>query len=151
MKHIMKYSLIIVIGLSLPYMLYGDCGKQCGGNCMGDKADAFVQSVPENMMYLISAEDVAAALENGDDIAVIDIRPSDHYNNGYINGSLNIPLPALVDQIKMVPEGKKLVVVCTLDTNSAFAVAILQMHGYDAWIMQGGVPGWEDAGESLVK
>jgi rhodanese-related sulfurtransferase len=151
MKNIMKYSFILIIGLSIPYMLYGQCLKECGGNCMAEKADAFAQSVPEKMMYLLSVDDVAKAMENGEDLAVIDIRPPDHYNNGHIKGSMNIPLPVLVEQIEKVPEGKKLAVVCALDTNSAFAVAILQMYGFDAWIMQGGVSGWEEMGKSLVK
>ena len=151
MNTIMKYSLILVIGVALPYLLYGDCSGKCGGNCLAEQADEFVQSVPENMMYLISVEDASVAMENGEAIAVIDIRPPDHYNNGHIKGSLNIPLPVLVDQIEKVPEDKKLVVVCALDTNSAFAVAILQLYGYDAWILEGGVPGWEEMGKALVK
>jgi len=151
MKHVTRFALIMALAFALPYVLYADCPGKCSGNCMSEKAGAFVKSVPENMLYLISVEDVAMALEQGEDMVVLDVRPSDHYSKGHIEGSLNVPLPKLVDHIEKVPKGKKLAVVCTMDTNSAFAVAILQMHGYDAWILQGGVPGWEEAGQSLVK
>ena len=151
MKDVMKYSIIMVIALSLPHMLYGDCGKDCNGNCMGEKAGTFVKAVPENMMYLMSAKDVAMSLEKGEDLVVLDIRPPEHYNNGHIKGALHIPLTMLVDKLDKIPQDKKVAVVCAMDTNSAFAVAILQMHGFDAWIVEGGVPGWVATGKPLVK
>jgi rhodanese-related sulfurtransferase len=119
---------------------------------MQEKADEFLKSVPENMMYLITAMDVAEAMEMGKgNLVVLDIRPPQHYNNGHIKGSLHVPLTMLVDKVKELPTDKKIAVVCAMDTNSAFAVAVLRMHGFDAWIMEGGVPGWVKAGKALVK
>lgn len=151
MKHIIKYSIIIMAVLALPYMLYGDCTGNCSGDCLAENADAFVKSVPDRMMYLVSANDVAMALEKGEDLVVLDIRPPEHYKNGHIKGALHIPLIMLIEKLDKIPEGKRVAVVCAMDTNSAFAVAILQMHGYDAWIMEGGVPGWVATGKPLVK
>ena len=119
---------------------------------MQKKADEFLKSVPENMMYMVSAKDVAKAMEMGEgNLVVLDIRPPQHYDNGHIKGSLHIPLTMLVDEVKKLPTDKKIAVVCAMDTNSAFAVAVLRMHGFDAWIMEGGVPGWVKAGKALVK
>jgi rhodanese-related sulfurtransferase len=112
----------------------------------------FLGSVPNNMMYLISPADLAEGMENmPDDWVILDIRPPAHYNNGHIQGAMNIPLPYLIAEMEKIPNGKKVAVVCAMDTNSAFAVAILQMLGYDAWIVEGGVPGWVKMGMSLEK
>lgn len=112
----------------------------------------FLGSVPNNMMYLISPGDLAEGMKNmPDDWVVLDIRPPVHYNNGHIKGAMNIPLPYLIAEMEKIPTGKKVAVVCTMDTNSAFAVAILRMLGYDAWIVEGGVPGWVKMGMSLEK
>jgi len=135
----------------VPYGLFGQCGNKCGGDCMAEKAETFVKSVPDNMLYLLSAQDLAMALEKGEDLIVLDIRPPDHYNGGHIKGSLHIPLIMLMDKMDKIPQDKKIAVVCALDTNSAFAVAILQMYGFDAWIVEGGVPGWVRLGKTLSK
>jgi rhodanese-related sulfurtransferase len=112
----------------------------------------FLGSVPNNMMYLISPADLADGMKNApDDWVVLDIRPPAHYNNGHIQGAMNIPLPYLIAEMESIPNGKKVAVVCTMDTNSAFAVAILRMLGYDAWIVDGGVPGWVKMGMPLEK
>jgi len=51
----------------------------------------------------------------------------------------------------MVPEDKTIAVVCTFDTNSAFAVAAMRIFGdRDAWVVVGGIPAWVDAGRELV-
>jgi rhodanese-related sulfurtransferase len=51
----------------------------------------------------------------------------------------------------MVPTDKKIAVVCTYDTNSAFAVSVMRIIGdRDAWVVVGGVPAWEEAGRELI-
>ncbi len=57
----------------------------------------------------------------------------------------------LVEKLDSVPTGRKIAVVCSLDTNSAFGVAVLRMHKRDAWIAEGGVYAWERLGRELVK
>jgi len=144
MKRRMASVIILLALLAMPAVMYGEDLKE--------KADAFVKSVPENMMYIMLARVVAAGVDAGDPSwVVLDIRPPQHYNNGHIKGSLHIPLTELVGRMNEIPKGKKIAVFCAMDTNSAFAVAILRMYGYDAWIVEGGVPGWVKLGKPLEK
>ena len=138
-------SVIILLALfAMPAAMYGED--------LTEKADAFVKSVPQNMSYITLARVVAAGVEAGDPSWVIlDIRPPQHYESGHIKGSLHIPLTDLIGRMKEIPKNKKIAVVCAMDTNSAFAVAILRMYGYDAWIFEGGVPGWVKLGKPLEK
>lgn len=115
-------------------------------------AEKFLTSVPDHKMFLMPIKDLAAALKEMDaKVAVLDIRPPEHFNNGHIKGSMHIPLPMLVKEMKKIPAGKKIAVVCALDTNSAFAVAVLRMMGHDAWIVDGGIGGWVKMGMPLEK
>lgn len=147
-----KLLMIAVVIMALPALMNAQCGGKCSGTCVLEKADTFVKSVPENMMYLISVEKLSDMIESGKtDFVVLDVRPPQYYEAGHIKGTMNIPLPMLVEKMNTVSKDKTVAVVCTIDTNSAFAVAVLQMNGYNAWIVEGGIPGWENSGRPLVK
>ena len=152
MKLAPKLLIIAVAIMVLPALMNAQCPGKCTGACVQTKADAFVKSVPEQMMYLMSTEKLAEMVDAGNkDFVIVDIRPPKHYEKGHIKGSMHIPLPMLVEKMDAIPDGKKVAVVCSMDTNSAFAVAVLAMNGHDAWIVEGGISGWEKLGRELVK
>ncbi|NYT02198.1 MAG: rhodanese-like domain-containing protein [Methanosarcinales archaeon] len=119
-------------------------------DCMA-AADEFMMSLPDSGFYLMEVEDLIAMVEAEDEgFMILDVRPADSYAAGYIPGSVNIPDPELIARMDEVPADKMIAVVCQLDTNSAFAVAMLRVFGdRDAWIVNGGVTAWEDAGKEL--
>lgn len=122
------------------------------GNEIEKSADKFLRAVPQNTMFLMPVKNVVSALEAKDaNLVVLDVRSPAQYSNGHIKGALNIPLTMVVKEMKRIPAGKEIAVVCSLDTNSAFAVATLRMLGYNAWIVDGGVPGWVRMGLPLEK
>ena len=152
MKLAHKLLIIAVAIMAIPALMNAECPGKCSGVCVMEKGDTFVKSVPENMMFLMSAEKIAEMIDAGKmHFVVLDIRPPKSYSEGHIEGSMNIPLTMLVDKINSIPKDKRIAVVCTIDTNSAFAVAVLRMNGYNAWVVEGGVPGWEKSGLPLVK
>jgi rhodanese-related sulfurtransferase len=152
MRLVGKLGIIAIVFMALPALLNAECPGGCPGDCVTEEADAFLKSVPENMMYLMSADKLAEMIDAGKmHFMVLDVRPPQSYEKGHIQGSMNIPLPMLVEKMNSIPKDKRISVVCTIDTNSAFAVAVLRMNGYNAWIVEGGIPGWEQSGRSLVK
>lgn len=152
MKLASRLIIIAVAIMVLPTFMNAQCTGKCDGTCLRTKAEAFVKSVPENEMYLMSVEDLAEMVDAGkSEFVILDIRPIKHYEGGHIKGAMNVPLPMVVSKLDSIPNGKKIAVVCALDTNSAFAVAVLRMNGRDAWIVEGGVFAWEGLGRPLVK
>ncbi len=144
MRRRILFGIILVALLAIPATIYGAD--------LEEKADAFLKSIPVNMMYLLNPRTLTAGIDAGDmSWVIVDIRPPQHYDNGHIKGSLHIPLTELAGRMKEIPKDRKIAVVCAMDTNSAFAVAILRMYGYDAWIVEGGVPGWVKIGKPLEK
>jgi len=124
--------------------------EMMGDDCMA-AADEFMMSLPDNGFYLLPMEDLIAKVEAEEEgFMILDVRPAELYAAGHIPGSINIPDPELVSRMSEVPADTMIAVVCQLDTNSAFAVAMLRVFGdYDAWIVSGGVPAWEAAGKEL--
>lgn len=122
------------------------------------KADAFVMSLPDNGFYRMEMTEVIDSVDAGDEsLLILDVRPAALYDAGHIPDSVSIPLTALVQSdlvagMNFIPVDKKIAVVCTYDTNSAYAVSILRIFGYsrDAWVVVGGVPAWVEAGRELV-
>jgi len=152
MKLASRLVIIAIAIMALPVFVNAQCTGKCDGTCLRTKADAFVKSVPENKMYLMSIEDLAEMVDAGKtEFVILDVRPTKNYENGHIKGAMNVPLPMVVNKMDSIPTGKKLAVVCSLDTNSAFAVAVLRMNGHDAWIVEGGIFAWEGLGRPLVK
>ncbi|UCF70304.1 MAG: rhodanese-like domain-containing protein [candidate division WOR-3 bacterium] len=151
MKSAIKFAIIAIAIMALPAFLNAQCTGKCDGTCLKTEAEAFVKSVPQNNMYLLSIEDLATMVDEGrTDFVVLDIRPPKQYESGHIRGAMNVPLPMIVNKLDSIPSDKKIAVVCSFDTNSAFAVAVLRMNGRDAWIVEGGVYAWEGLDRKLV-
>ncbi|BER91882.1 rhodanese-like domain-containing protein [Thermatribacter velox] len=141
----------VVLAVSL-MLLFVFSGLAQGAQEITQAADSFLKSVPQNKLWLISVAELKALIEEkGDSLFILDVRPDFMYKNGHIPGSVNVPLPTLIDNLNQIPKDKTVAVVCSLDTNSAFAVSVLQMLGYEAWIVEGGVPGWVKTGSPLEK
>ncbi|MDI3524882.1 MAG: hypothetical protein PWP60_169 [Candidatus Atribacteria bacterium] len=141
----------VVLAVSL-MLLFVFSGLAQGAQEITQAADSFLKSVPQNKLWLISVAELKTLIEEkGDSLFILDVRPDFMYKNGHIPGSVNVPLPTLVDNLNQIPKDKTIAVVCSLDTNSAFAVSVLQMLGYEAWIVEGGVPGWVKTGSPLEK
>ncbi len=116
------------------------------------KADAFLMGLINNSLLRMDMQELIDAVNAGDEnLVIVDVRPASLYDAGHIPDSINAPFPDLVPNMDTVPADKKIAVVCTYDTNSAFSVSVMRIFGdRDAWVVVGGVPGWVDAGRELV-
>jgi rhodanese-related sulfurtransferase len=92
----------------------------------------------------ISARDLAQQLAAGD-VTVIDVREPVEFASGHIRGSRNIPLARIGEAD--LPSGP-LVLVCQSGNRSSRALARLleQGHPHPVVDLEGGVPGWQEAG-----
>ncbi len=118
------------------------------------EADEFMKSLTDNGYFLMPMSDLINLTENEtlmSDWIILDVRPENRYAAGHILGSMNIPFSDVVSEIEAIPSDKKLAVICGIDTNSAIVVAMLRMlDNRDAWIVEGGTPGWLAAGGAFV-
>jgi len=118
------------------------------------KANEFMKNLTDNGYYLMPMSDLINVTENETEMAnwaILDVRPEPRYALGHIAGAINVPFTDIIEKMEKVPSDKKLAVVCGIDTNSAIVVAMLRVFGdRDAWIVEGGTPGWLKAGKEFV-
>ncbi len=111
----------------------------------------FLNNFQQKGMYIKQASDVLAAYQNNkSSLTIVDVRPAELRAEGFVEGSMGIPLPMLADKMSTIPKDKMVAVYCASDINAAYGTAILNMAGYDAYVMQGGQDAWVSAGGPLA-
>lgn len=108
-------------------------------------AQKFMNEYGEKNMYVSNATSMLVAYNAGKAV-ILDVRPDAQRALGYIEGSLHIPMAALLDRMGELPKDKLIGVYCAKNINAAYAVAILNMQGYDAYVLENGVTAWRAAG-----
>lgn len=72
------------------------------------------------------------------EVAIIDVRLPEELGLGMIDGSVNIPLQSIRQQLNEIPKGKPVLVYCQTGQRSYFASRVLNQLGYDAYNLTGG-------------
>lgn len=66
-----------------------------------------------------------------DNCIVIDVRTPGEYNGGHVNGSKNIPLNLIPEQLSNIPKNVPVVLCCASGNRSGQATNYLKSNGYD--------------------
>lgn len=98
----------------------------------------------------ISAQAVAELLTTKVPPLVLDVRTTQEWESGHIDGSLNVPLPHLAERMQEVPTDRPVVVHCASGYRSSIAMGVLEssgrtnamdlVGGYEAWVKTWGHP-----------
>lgn len=105
----------------------------------------FMNGYLENQMYIMLAEEVKPLFES-EAISILDVRPLAAYESSFIEKSIHIPMPELLDRMEEVPADVPVAVLCSKNINAAYAVMMLNMSGWEAYLMEDGIGAWKDAG-----
>ncbi len=66
-----------------------------------------------------------------DGATIVDVRTPGEFAQGHVNGSVNIPLDLLEQEMKKIPTGKPVITVCRSGMRSGQAMQMLKAHGLD--------------------
>jgi rhodanese-related sulfurtransferase len=117
------------------------------------KLDAYMSTLPEGF-GTIKAADLNAILADTPPF-ILDVRaPEELTTDGYIEGSVNIPLRELFTRLSELPADKTtpMVVLCKSGHRGAIAQMALQLNGYsDVKNLGGGIGAWIGAELEVVK
>lgn len=81
--------------------------------------------------------DVAALPRDGS-VTLLDVRTVMEYENGRIDGFVNIPLDNLRERMHELDKSKKVYVTCQVGLRGYVAARILTQHGFDTYNLSGG-------------
>lgn len=97
-------------------------------------------------MQEITASELKARLDAGDDIQLIDVRQRDEFAFARIDGAKLIPLGEIMHRVGEIDEDRKTVVHCKMGGRSARAIEFLQQSGFkgDLTNLVGGITAWSN-------
>ncbi|MFJ9030900.1 rhodanese-like domain-containing protein [Streptomyces sp. NPDC102274] len=95
--------------------------------------------------------DVAAVPADG---LVLDVRETDEWAAGHVEGALHVPMSDFVARFgevtEAVAEGRRAYVMCRVGGRSAQVTQYLVQQGVDAVNVDGGMLAWDGAGRPMV-
>lgn len=113
--------------------------------------DDYLHNVLPEGWGIVSVADFSVEIVENPDLFVLDVRqPAELEDLGYIDGSVHIPLRELAANLDQIPTDRPIVVYCKSGHRGAIGTTVLQMLGYDARNLGGGIVGWISAGNDVV-
>jgi rhodanese-related sulfurtransferase len=81
-------------------------------------------------------------------VTLLDVRPEDEFDLGHLPGTLNIPLPELLQRLSELPAKQEIIAYCRgpYCVLSFEAVAVLRARGFKVRRLEDGFPEWRAAG-----
>lgn len=97
-------------------------------------------------MNEITAIELKARLDAGEDIQLIDVRQPDEYAFAKIDGAKLIPLGEIPSRINEIDPNRETVVHCKMGGRSARAIEFMQRSGYTGELknLVGGITAWSN-------
>ena len=107
------------------------------GELMRLAKDDFIELLKEPLLKSVSFDDAEKMVNDG--AIWLDVRLLSEHQHENIPGSINIPLFLLRLNANKLSSKHKYIVYCDTGSRSASATFILSDHGYDAYVLEGGL------------
>ena len=98
------------------------------------------------MIEEISAANLKARLDAGDDIQLIDVRQPDEWAFARIEGAKLIPLGEIMKRMDEINAGRETVIHCKMGGRSAKAIELMKQAGFTGELknLKGGITAWSN-------
>jgi rhodanese-related sulfurtransferase len=99
----------------------------------------------------ITVQEARSLIEDKPYLVILDVRTASEYEDGHIEGAINIPVQELSAHLDELSREDELLVYCRTGNRSKQAVDILQDVGFTKiYHMNAGITGWIEAGYPVV-
>ena len=96
-----------------------------------------IENIMTNKVKILHWHDVTALPRDGS-VTLLDVRTPIEYDNGYIEGFINIPVDLLRSRLNEIDKTKPVYVTCQIGLRGYIAARILSQNGYDTYNLSGG-------------
>lgn len=100
-------------------------------------AGFMIENISKGLLKQFYLEDIEALPRDGS-VTLLDTRTEKEYQNGHINGFINIPVDELRERLNEIDKKKTVYVICQSGLRSYIAARILAGNGYDVYNFSGG-------------
>lgn len=106
-----------------------------------------LETVPQ-----ITVHDLASWLEEGRDVAVIDVREPFEWGEGHIPGALHVPMREAGERRSQIPADRTKAVICSGGLRSSTVISALKKAGLRNWYnVSGGMTAWQKSGYPIER
>lgn len=138
----MKLKLFLILTL---FALVTACGATAGPATLSEASS--VSAIEEIELGPDVDVHTAAAVQNRDDVVLIDVREQWEYDEGHIPNITLIPMGEITNRLDEIPRDKKVIVTCRSGNRSGQVTEFLRQNGFEnVHNMQGGIVAWQQAG-----
>jgi len=110
------------------------------------------EGLPTETVPQITVWDLAEWLDEGRDVAVIDVREPVEWRDGHIEGALHLPLLEAITRNAEIPADRPKAVLCAGGLRSSTVISALKRHGIERWFnVTGGMTAWLKAGSPVTR
>jgi rhodanese-related sulfurtransferase len=106
---------------------------------------------PETPIPEVSARDLLAELSSGPTPVFLDCRESYERRQGYIPGSIHIPMNTIPGRLDELERAAPIVVYCAHGNRSFGVAGWLNARGYRTRSLRGGIVEWQRGGGAIEK
>jgi rhodanese-related sulfurtransferase len=123
---IIVFAVVVLVAGAYYFMQMGSGGSEYGNVDVGEARDLIADKA---------------------DLVILDVRTVVEFENGHLEGAINIPVEELSMRLSELNQKDELLVYCRTGNRSTTAVGILRENGYDQiYHMNGGIVAWGNAG-----
>ncbi|MBP1605602.1 MAG: fold metallo-hydrolase, partial [Acidobacteria bacterium] len=100
----------------------------------------------------VSVSALAALLDRGDTLRILDVRDPAEWREGHIRGAIRVRCGELSKRLDEIPrDGGPIAIVCAAGYRSTVAASVLERAGFSSVInVTGGMNAWKQAGLPLA-
>src|SRR6185295_10585910 len=102
----------------------------------------------QSRVETMTKEELSAEIKNNPQLQLVNVLSPEHYNLGFIKGSLKIPLNELDQRLKELDKTKEVITYCASYDCPASGQAAekLAAQGFNVRAYEGGIKEWKEAG-----
>jgi len=99
-----------------------------------------------NVIHQVTATELKAAIDAGEDIQLIDVRQPGEYSFARIEGAKLIPLGEILSRMDEIDPNRNTVILCKMGGRSAAAIEALERSGFKGRLrnLAGGITAWSN-------
>ena len=100
----------------------------------------------------VSIQEAIELMEQKSDLVILDVRTVAEFEDGHIEGAINVPVDELATRLDELSKDDELLVYCRTGNRSGSAVSILSDAGYTKiYHMHEGISVWIQQGHPVVQ